>query len=522
MAMSATLLARNLATSAPPPLASLRNAQAIDRSSVPRLELEAWRQAVLTAVSAGGRVAALFGAPCRDAAVELFAVVADDARATLSAATTLLQADSYPSLTPACPQVHLFEREIAEQWGVRPEGHPWLKPVRFVQSRRPGRDAWGRPADQAPAAGVMDYYRVEGEQVHEVAVGPVHAGVIEPGHFRMQCHGEKVFHLEVSLGYQHRGVERALAGGPHKRTIHHVETLAGDTTIGHATAYCHAIEALSSCRISARAHALRGIALELERLANHVGGLGALAGDVGFLPTASYCGRLRGDFLNLTAMICGSRFGRGLVRPGGVRFDVDPDLATTMRRRLDAAARDVSGAVELLWESASVLARFESTGTVTTADAAALGLVGVAARACGLERDVRHDHPAGVFRMAHVPISVWPSGDVFARAYVRWLEIERSIAFVREQLASLPAGAAHASCGALAPDRVCVSLVEGWRGEICHVAVTDAAGKLAAYKVVDPSFHNWSGLAMAVRGQEVSDFPLCNKSFDLSYCGFDL
>jgi Ni,Fe-hydrogenase III large subunit len=159
---------------------------------------------------------------------------------------------------------------------------------------------------------------------------------------------------------------------------------------------------------------------------------------------------------------------------------------------------------------------------VSRGDAVALGLVGVAARACGLERDIRHDYPSGVYRLTHIPVSVWETGDVFARAYVRWLEMQRSIAFVREQLASLPAGPAHVPCAALAPDRVCASLVEGWRGEVCHVAFTDAAGRLAAYKVVDPSFHNWSGLAMALRGQEISDFPLCNKSFDLSYCGFDL
>jgi Ni,Fe-hydrogenase III large subunit len=368
----------------------------------------------------------------------------------------------------------------------------------------------------------MDFYRVEGEEVHEVAVGPVHAGVIEPGHFRFQCHGEQVFHLEISLGYQHRGVERALEGGPTKRTIGYMETLAGDTSVGHATAYCQIVEALAGSRVPARAHTLRGIALELERLANHTGGLGALANDVGFLPTASFCGRLRGDFLNLTAAICGSRFGRGLVRPGGVGFDLDAALSNQMQGKLHTALGDVKNAVGLLWESASVQARFEQTGAVSAEVAEALGLVGVAARACGLERDIRHDHPSGVFRLAHIPVSAWHTGDVFARAYVRWLEIERSCAFIREQLDALPEGATRAKCDALAPNRLCVSLVEGWRGEICHVAMTDDAGRFSTYKVVDPSFHNWMGLAMALRDQQISDFPLCNKSFDLSYCGHDL
>jgi len=505
-----------------PSLAPLRNGRAIDLDRVPRLDLEQFRDVVLGCRDRQRRVVALFGSGAAAAGVEIIVLLAADREGLLDVVRSVVPGDAFESMTGGCAQVHLFEREIAEEWGLVPEGHPWLKPVRFVRSRRPGKDAWGRADADTPVVGVMDYYRVEGEEVHEVAVGPVHAGVIEPGHFRFQCYGENVLHLEISLGYQHRGVERSLLGGPTKRTIHTMETLSGDTTIGHATAYCQNVEALGHTRVPARALALRGIALELERLANHTGGLGALANDVGFLPTASWCGRLRGDFLNLTATLCGSRFGRGFVRPGGVAFDIDATGSSDMRRRLDAAERDVDDALAVLWRSASVGSRFEGAGAIATAVAEELGLVGVAARACGLERDARHDHPAGIYRMALIPLSVWHTGDVFARAYVRGLEIQRSIAFVREQLEALPAGAARVECGSLAPGQFCASLVEGWRGEICHVAITDATGRLGAYKVVDPSFHNWSGLAMALRGQQISDFPLCNKSFDLSYCGFDL
>jgi len=503
------------------PLLAMPNASAVPLDAVPSLDLEALHVAIAAAIDDGCRISALFGRPDGDA-IELVAVLADDDDGMLRCGRARLATDDFPSLTPACAQVHLFERELAEQWGVVPIGHPWLKPVRFHRSYRPGHDAWQRATDEAPIVGVTDFFRVDGEEVHEVAVGPVHAGVIEPGHFRFQCHGEQVLHLEISLGYQHRGVERRLVGGPDKRTIHYMETLAGDTTVGHATAHCEVIEALAGRRAPPRAYALRAIALELERLANHTGDLGALAGDVGFLPTAAYCGRLRGDFLNMSALLCGSRFGRGLVRPGGAGFDADPDRVAELRRRLDAAAVDVAEAVGLLWSTASVMARFEEVGQLSADTARTLGLVGPAARACGLRRDVRKTHPAGIYQLVHLPIATVDSGDVFARAYVRWLEIERSIEYLRAQLAELPRGAIRRDIPAPRRGMFAVSLVEAWRGEACHVALTDDAGRFAAYKVVDPSFHNWTGLAMALRDQQISDFPLCNKSFNLSYCGHDL
>ena len=500
---------------------SASNCQPVALAEIPVLAGEAFREELAEQLRKGCSLSALFGQARSAQTVRLYAITSETATATLRVWATDVS-DRYPSLTPSCPAAHWFEREIAEQWGVKPEGHPWLKPIRFHPSYCEERDAWDRPRGEAIAPCVTDYFRVDGEEVHEVAVGPVHAGVIEPGHFRFQCLGEHVFHLEIELGYQHRGIERRLVGGPNNRTIPYMETLAGDTTIGHTTAYCQAVEALAGREASLRAQALRAVALELERLANHTGDLGALAVDIGFLPTSAFCGRLRGDFLNTSAQLCGSRFGRGMVRPGGVAFDVDPSRSEQVQSRVDAIFRDVAGAVNLLWQSPSVMARFDGTGTVPRTVCDELGLVGVAARACGVDRDVRRDFPAGFFRFAQLPVSSWHTGDVFARAYVRWLEIQRSARFVIEQLRGLPRGDLRRDLGTLRPNSLVVSLVEGWRGEICHVAITDDEGRFGHYKVIDPSFRNWIGLALALRNEPISDFPVCNKSFNLSYCGHDL
>ena len=489
-----------------PEFVLLSNGGALPWAEVPAVAVERLVRETAAALARGGRLCAWFGVP-EDGGVSLVAVLAFDSDNTLAAARSLPFTGAYPALTAKHPQAHLFEREVWEQHGLTPEGHPWLKPVR-------------RTNGSAPANG--EFFRVDGREIHEVAVGPVHAGVIEPGHFRFQCAGEEVLHLEIALGYQHRGVETALAAGPHRATVSQMETVAGDTTVAHATAYASIMEALAGTEAPLRAQWLRAIALELERLANHTGDMGALAGDVAFLPTQSACGKIRGDFLNLTALVCGNRFGRGLVRPGGCRHDLEPERATQLLGRLKTALVDAEQAAGWFWDAASVRARFENVGIVFPAQASEIGLVGPAARACGLVRDVRYDHPAGWHRFAQAPVAVWPSGDVFARARVRSLEIQRSGEYLQSQLATPPDGALLDALPPPAPDTLAVALVEGWRGEVCHVALTDVAGRFRRYKLTDPSFHNWTGLALALRAQAISDFPLCNKSFNLSYCGFDL
>ena len=466
----------------------------IELDGIARLDVGDFRLRVLSAVDKGLHAVSFFALE-----TTLFIVLADDTGAGLEVLSTEIENGTYPSLTPECTQLHLFEREIAEQSGILPQGHPRLKPVR-----------------KPDVPGEADFYRVEGSEIHEVGVGPVHAGIIEPGHFRFQCHGEHVYHLETALGYQHRGVEKLIVSRPEQNRLHFMETLAGDTSIGNAIAYSRIVEELSDCEISPRAESLRLIALELERIANHIGDLGALSGDVGFLPTASYCGRIRGDFLNMTAVLCGNRFGRGMVRPGGTGYDIDESLVQGLLERLDTGENDAANAVELMFDAPSVLARMDGTGVLPREICIELGIVGPAARASGLRRDVRISQAGGI-----TP-AVMENGDVHARAYIRWLEVQNSIAFIRRQLQELPSGSVYDGPGASKPGYLSVSLVEGWRGEVCHVALSSEDGGLKHYKITDPSFHNWAALEYSMRGGGISDFPLFNKSFNLSYCGFDL
>lgn len=499
---------------------AMRNGQPVRLADIPNVEDRLFRKQLIEACEHGGRVMALFGHP-EGYGLRLIGVVGFPERGAIQVTSTRV-GDRFPALTPDLPQVHLFERELAEQWGVVPEGHPWFKPVRYHHSYRAGKDAWGRSQKARILPCVTEHYRLLGPEIHQVAVGPVHAGVIEPGSFRFQCHGEMVYHLEIHLGYQHRGLERKLNGGPNKRTFHYMETAAGDSSVAHATAYAQILEGLADVQVPLRAQMIRGIGLELERLAAHTGDLGALADDIGFLPTQAFAGRLRGEFLNSTGTICGNRMGRSLVRPGGVGWDIDKERGEALSKRLRTALSEVKSGIDLLWTTPTVEARFEDCGSVSEANCRALGLVGMAARACGVEEDARRDFPTGIYRFSHVPVATWHTGDVMARALVRAFEIDHSGDFILDQLESMPESPLTAEVGSLAANALVVSLCEGWRGEICHVAITGDDGKFKQYKIYDPSFHNWTGLSMALRSLAISDFPLNNKSFNLSYCGHDL
>lgn len=481
---------------------ALRNSEAVELSSIPVVAIDEFRASVLRAAKAGLRLCSFFSRAA-EGGTGLCAVLADDAAGLLYVLFSE-PGSVFLSLTPDLPQAHLFEREIVESSGISISGHPWLKPVR----------------KSLPDSAV--FFREDGAEVHEVAVGPIHAGIIEPGHFRFQCHGETIHHLEIQLGYQHRGVEALLAGGPDRRSVFIAESISGDTAVGHALAYCSNIESLAGARVGLRGSALRAAALELERLSNHIGDLGAMANDVGFLPAAAYFGRLRGEFLNMLMALSGNRYGRGLVRPGGAALDLTGAMARDFAARLARARTDVSTIGDLLFDSASVLGRFDETGVVSRQTALDLGFVGLAARASGVDLDVRRDHSHGFYRFRHIPVVKVESGDVYARAMLRYLEALRSLDFLEELVLNLPRGDARAACPAPRAGLFAVALVEGWRGEICHAAETGRDGRFRGYKIVDPSFHNWMAVAMAMRGGEISDFPLCNKSFNLSYAGHDL
>jgi len=506
---------------------SARQGQCLSLAEIPVIPSEGLADHLISARRRQGRLANLFGRRMNDGEVMLYAFVANDNEGEVYVCSSRLTRTNarplqYQAITSHWPAAQAFEREIAEQYGVHPVGHPWLKPLRYHATDDGTPAPWGMFDPKKPIPGDYPFYRVEGEEVHEVAVGPVHAGVIEPGHFRFQCHGEEVLHLEIALGYQHRGAEPLLLHRNATRSAIVAETIAGDASIGHALAYCTALESLAGATLSMRTHAIRGIALELERLANHVGDLGALCNDVAFLPGASFLGRLRGEFLNLTLEICGNRFGRNLLRPGGVLFDIPKDLADRLRSRLEGLQYEVLQVLNMMFEQSSVLARFEGAGVLSEEQAEEIGLVGPAARASGCMRDVRHDFPHGVFRFSHIPIAMETTGDVYARAAVRWLEVQRSIEFLLELLGNIPDGITCKPLGPLCPNSMAFGLSETWRGEAMHVAFTDDNGKLAFVKAKDPSMHNWFGLALALRGAAISDFPLCNKSFNLSYAGHDL
>ncbi len=469
----------------------------------------AWRDEVLAEVAAGARPVTLFGR--EEGGDVLVTAVLERAVGTLWVRRARVERETgYHALTDGLPAFHAFERELHEQHGVRVAGHPWLKPVRF-------EGGGGQEAMRG-----YRYYAVEGKEVHEVAVGPVHAGVIEPGSFRFMCHGERVLHLEIQLGYQHRGVERLLLASNPRKLAPLVETIAGDTSIGHTWAYAAALEALAGCEVDRETELARGLMLELERIGMHLAGLSGMAADVGFLQGATTYGRLRTTAINTSMRLCGSRFGRSAVRPGANPVALQGPLTDALRAAVELLERDLASIDERFLSDRTVRHRLQRVGVVSTERAREVGLVGAMARACGVRVDQRAA-ARGIYEALPIEPQVETTGDCQARANIRIREMRASLAWIRGLLALRPEWSRRrAAVGPLAPSQLVIAIVEGWRGEAVHCLETDADGALRHYKVQDPSLRNWMGLALAVRENEISDFPICNKSFDLSYCGHDL
>jgi Ni,Fe-hydrogenase III large subunit len=484
------------------------------------LPTEDFRVKVSELLAADGAHCIAYFAVKDGASYSLFCGIANDLSNDVDVQATKTDlSTNIDSLTPEHNHLHIFEREMHEQHGILFRNHPWPKPVRYPFDRY---DSGNNP-DSYP------FFSIESDELHEVGVGPIHAGIIEPGHFRFICEGEKVLHLEIALGYQHRGLESMMTGTPDLRKMLLAESIAGDSTVAHAMAYVSAIEALSGFVADDRIRLERCLALEMERIAIHIADTSALCMDVAYQLGHVSCEALRTIVINSLQMWCGNRFAKGLIRPCGTNYPARKEVCDKIRENLHETVSRYRDIAKKILSLPSLLARFEDIGTVTKEQAELAGLTGLPARASGLERDVRKSHPFQYYceQKVKCEILVEQSGDILSRLKQRIAEIEQSFALINLFLNDLEQKGGADSLPpqyspALKPGQLCFSLTESWRGEVCHSLITDRNGNISSYKIKDPSLHNWTGLALAVRNQDISDFPICNKSFNLSYCGFDL
>ncbi|MDR1227154.1 MAG: NADH-quinone oxidoreductase subunit C [Prevotellaceae bacterium] len=424
-----------------------------------------------------------------------------------------------PALSAKHPALHSYEREMHENYGIPFANHPWLKPLRFPQGA----------ADENSTIQRYPFYSLTGEGTHEVGVGPIHAGITEPGYFRFCCNGEKVLHLESVLGFQHRGIEKLLLKKTHPLQQSVIaESIAGDTTIGHSLAYAMLAESLSDTKISARLSMERGMALEIERVAMHIADTSAMCADTAYQLGQVACEALRTITINTLQAWCGNRFGKGLIRPGGTYYTAYHETLNQIATALNDVKKRYRDISDCIFTLPGMLSRFEGVGALTHKQALQLGMVGLTARASGVRRDIRSTHAFMSYKTHAFNPNIMENGDIHARMMLRKIEVEQSIDLIlslADKLAALSILTSESTPGyqlQYQPESLAISLVEGWRGEICHMAVTNEKGEISQYKIKDPSLHNWMGLSIAMRNQQISDFPICNKSFNLSYCGHDL
>lgn len=433
----------------------------------------------------------------------------------------------FPSIAAKHPAANWFEREVMDFFGLTPQGHP--NPTRVALHDDWPEGAWALRKDfpaerQVPRveSDLHPFRPVRGEGVFQVPVGPVHAGIIEPGHFRFGVAGEPVLYLQLRLFYVHKGTEKRFEGLPWPHGLFLAESLSGDTVVGHALAFAHAIERLAGCEPPPRARHLRVVLLELERIYNHIADIGAIATDVAFTVPAAQAQLLRERLVRLYEKLLGTRLLRGTVALGGVKRDLSAADRNELLSHLRRLESEFDALVTLLIDSGSFTDRIDGTGILTLEAARDLGVVGLAARASGLDEDLRRDHPHDAYACLRFEVPIEEGGDVRARLMVRAREVEQSLSILKQALESLPDSPLLVRLPRQLPQfSAALGWAEGWRGPCLHWVETDAEGCLTRVKVTDPSSKNWPALVQAVPGNIIPDFPVINKSFNLSYSGND-
>lgn len=456
---------------------------------------------------------------------QLITLTLDPANKSLSCWETPVEKDRYRSLTPFIPQCHWFERTTWDMFGLYPGGHPRLKHnllhEPYDTAVMPLRNT--SHSKKETNERTYTFLKVQGNAIYEIPVGPIHAGIIEPGHFRFSCLGEIITNLEIRLGYVHRGVEKRLTEVPWKKARFAAEAAASDMAAANALAHAIAIESLCGIVPSKRAQILRTISLEIERVAMHISDLGGIAGDIGFLAVSSSMARLRGDALAMGDLLAGSRFQRGFICPGGIARNPVMANFSAIARTAQALVKQLAPVIDIFSDNQVARDRMEKIGRVQPHLARDFGLVGVGGRASGISYDCRHHFPHGVYPGKSKPIVIERGGDVLSRVRVRIGELNASLALIQELIEIIPeAGICERLPDTLDPDSISAGVVESHRGELIHLVFTDENGNIKRYAIKDASVNNWTGLAIAVRNSLVADFPLCNKSFSLSYSGHDL
>jgi len=427
---------------------------------------------------------------------------------------------SLASIAASVPAAAWYERELHDQYGVELAGQPDRRPLLFHENWPDGIHPLRKTPGEIPwTEREYPFLQVQGEGVCEVAVGPVHAGIIEPGHFRFSVMGDVVLHLELRHFYTHKGTEKRFEGLPAGAGTMLAESVSGDNCFAHAVAYCQAVESACGVQVPPRASALRLVGLELERLIAHIGDVGFLANDVGFVLAHTLASSIKESLLQASASCLGTRYWRGVACPGGVRADFDSGKIRDLANAVTEAARKFAELAHIILETPSVQNRFESAGVLKREVARDLGVVGPVARASGMDLDVRRDHPYGHYRGLQLEVPVTRYGDVMARARVRVGEAAVSAGLIQEILAAMPAGAILEP--AVFSGHVHgFSAVESPRGELFYwVEIED--GHVRRCHIKSPSFQNWPAMPFAVRDNVIADFPLINKSFNLSYSGCD-